>query len=768
MCSIGFPRLFCILGLFLSGPFQALPAHAKDAQQADTLPSGSYLEMLHTFDSLPAAGHAYSAYHGKEVAYFEGAELVGRDPVSGTIKWRSEGVGPIRKAWEVDTRVLVASEHLRMLDATTGKTLWTYPLNCQPDNCASDVLVVGDSNALVAGFAPQFNMLMLLDLNGGRGAWSSWATTCPMQQAGVAGERVFVLCTNQPTAGSPGAQGTATPASPAVAQVLDLKTRRLVATLSSPEPGFVAETGWYSSSHAYILGSLGGTRKLVVFDASTGAPLMKYTVKQDGGGPGFFVSPEASRFVSWQITDATLALWGMDGPTGKVAWNIKLKGAEVVGQAGSTLVVTRRSRGQFKLVGLDLVSGETLFERLLPHKSPTFKLQRHNVLIYGAGDRLFMALDATTGVVLAVTQLAHPPAALEPTAVCFTSTAENATLRLGNEISLHVRKPFGRWLDSMIAALDSGNELLAGQLLAPLEPFAEVAPEVNTARRSLALFQLLNAEMKLRRKQGAAALVDAGKATEWAGRFTLDDVKILGPALMRFWSQCAWLCPPKGQRDEFLFDALMLLHARPGDWGPASDVVGMAVLLVRTIKDSDFREEARNILQEMHAKKELATAMEQHPYWLQFRFNDLELLLEEAKIQVKQADFLLAAQALHKLAENPTANTAFESEGETWLDAQSAYLLPAELLEERVPPLVLKLDRSLAKARRKVLAEAEKRICQETCRTTGVACHSKCVPPEACLKSIEACVDGCRHQKSSWLLPDFSASPLSPTFFKCR
>lgn len=745
------------------------------AMQAPTASGGSFLELLHTFPPVPAGTHAFAGFHGKEVAYFEGDTLVGQDPASDTVKWKSESVGKVRRVWEMDSNVLLASEHLRLLDTTNGKTLWTYPLNCQSDSCASDVMAVSDKYAVIAGFAPKFNMLMLLDLASGRNAWTSWATTCPMKQVGVTPERIYVLCvppdaTSAPTNGATAAPGNgyAAPA-PAIAQVLDLKTRRVIAQLVSPDAGFVAETGWYSSTHAFILGSVGTTRKLAVFDSATGAVLKRYTVKQDaaGEGPGFFISTDSARFIPWQVVDGAIALWGMEAATGAIAWNVKFAKAKLVGQAGNTLILTQKSRGAVKLVGVDLGTGQTRFERTLPHQEPGFTLQETRILVYGPGDRLFMVLEAATGVVLAVTQLATPPGADELTNVYFGASEEHAVLRFGTHLSLHKRKPFQRWLDSVSSALDTGNELMASQLLQPLLPFAEVAPEVNEARRQMTLFQLLNAEMKLRRKQAAGALEDGQKAMDWAGRYTSEDIRHLGPALLRFWAQCAWNCPNNNQRAEFLFDALMMLHARPADWGTSADVAGMAVLLARAVSNSDYGAEARNIIQEMHAKPELAASLEAHPYWLQFQLAELESLLDDAKSLLKDGDYLHAADALHKMAQNPTAGRAFDANDEAWLDAQSAYLLPADLMEERVPPLVSKLDKSFSRTRHRVLSSAEEDVCAESCRTAGTACHGKCVAPEKCAEATDLCVKSCKG-RATWTPPEFNASPLSPTFFKCR
>ncbi|GEM_PF-5094000 len=735
------------------------PQNEEEEQEQDLIAiGGTYLEAHKTLEDTGPGTSPAVAFNGRELAFFKDQTLVGWDFTGKTFAWQSEPVNSVRQHWQHGTVIYLASEHLRALNINDGKTLWTYPLNCNQDLCASDVVSMSQEEALIAGFAPKFNMLMLLDLASGRPAWPSWAVTCPIRKASATKERIFVLC-------EPATTGT----TKEIAQILDIRTRRLVCSIAAPEEGFDPLQGWYGENHSYILGKVGDATKLAVFDSKTGTPAKKYSVKGDNPSEqGYFLATASDLFVPWQSKDDAISLWGMQANTGTIVWNRKIDRSTIVDQWDDTLLLRQQYRSGFRLVGISLASGKTAYQIPLPFKLPRFVKADQTLLVYAAGERLFMAIHGPTGAILALTQLATPVEYSHAGQIHFSCTQTHAALRIGESAFLFLRREFATWLEQVSSALDSGNEIATAQLLDPLVPFAQVSKAVNDARRQYSLFLLLNAELKLRRNEADPAIADGRKATDWAAQFTPEDLKSIAPALLRFWTQCAWNCPRSPERAEFFLTALVLLHSKPDLWGAAENVANVASLMAHALKDSEFESDAADIIAELHALPTLTKPLEEHPGWLAKQLQELSAALDGARSQLSVGDYYHAAKMLHPLSKNPAALMAFKNDTETWHDAISAYLLPVDLMEEKIPPLVARLEKLFKKGQRRLDKETETLVCVANCRTTGANCSAECVDANQCADAVEKCVKSCGRGKPAWTPPQFTTSTLSPTFFRCR
>jgi outer membrane protein assembly factor BamB len=710
-------------------------------------------EFTHAF---AGAELAYATYYGKQVLYFEGGKLVGLDPQTSLVRWQGGNLTTVRQLVDAGDNVLLIGEHLELISKDGGKRVWDFPLNCfDAAQCSADVLARTPTSLLIGGFGSVRNMVQLVRMEDGKEVWPSWATTCAIRKAGLVQDSVVLVCT------------TANP----LVQRMALKSRMTLFTAASPVADFSADDAWYSEKYIFVTGLSQGQRKLYVYGTEKGELVGKFNVKEPAAGKeqGFLVAPETGRFVPWETSGGDLMMWGIDVQTGKAAWQAKLPSGRLVGQAGATALVMTPALGQTTLSGIELTSGRTGYQHVLPFADPTSAMQGSKAVIADRTSRTFIVSDVASGNIDAIGTI---PAVAEvaPGKLYFSGEGERFVLLSGTQVTVYGKDALSKQVDELVVQLDSGNEQQALKIWDVIAPFRGVVPKAKVAFREVARYRWLNAEMRLRENALEKALETAATVQRDAFGWDAAEFAFQFPFLARFATQVAMQGSSSVASADYLMETLdlLLLQADVASGPLAEDLVDVAVALAHGLGSSAHASEAVGVLEKLHEKPVLAAYLEAHPYWTVFQVDAVQAVLDEAMAAGESGDAKKGADLLHGLASDPIALQVFEPTFDPWLDAQGLYLLFDEQQAEKLPEVVKALSKKLAAERKRLVGDALAATCRRACETTEGLCASECVTAEACGKAGSRCREGCGSGRSSWKAPAFSVSPASPQFYKCR
>ncbi len=696
----------------------------------------------------------YATHNGSEVVYSDGAGIAGRDPKTGLVRWQGGELKHLRQAIDRDGEILLLGEHVQMISKERGQRIWDFPLNCFPGQCNADVVARNDELLLVGGFGDVYNMIAPVRVKNGKKVWTSWLSVCPFKQAALVEGGILLLCTSGGT----------------LLQRIDLESRRTEFAQPMPKSGFVPQRFWASSRHILVEGEAAGQRKLAVYNTEDGKPVRSFKVKVEGDSVGFLVAPEEGRFVPWQRKGSKWLVWGMDAATGKVIWHHTFNEAKLIGQTGAVQVLMTRTKVGHALVGLNLVSGETTYSLSLPGQAPSAWLHDGH-LFSGLSDGSFLVADALTGQPRHLGLAPTPPKAA-PKRFYVGQGAGHVVIL--DELAVTVFE--GQHLDqrtaSITALLDDEDLEGAEKLYASLAPFLPMVPAVEALRQELINYRFLQALVAVRKGQ----LGDVGPLI---GPWLEERRKEQSGPLFHYKKLLRVAVPlalvNRGEVDDLLLDILSLLGERakrPGFFtsdGPTrTGLISTAVSLALGVKSTPQDANAFDLLRRLHEIPELSTLMEGHPYWTHFLVSQVRSTLTAAHEASESYEWGAASDLLHDLADLPMATRVFGQTWDPWIDAQGAYLLPAELQSRKVPELITALQKKLGKGAGALLKETAREVCDERCRLAERHCPGTCTMDDECAKAVAACVRSCSKGKPRYSPPQFIMPPGSPGFASCR
>jgi len=705
----------------------------------------------------------FAHFNGSHVLYFDKAQLTGRDPKTGLVRWQADELKSIRRLVDRGERLLVVGEHVQMLDKDRGKRSWDFPLNCfSGTQCNADVLAITRDKLLIGGFGNSYNMVVPVSIEDGSQLWPSWLKTCNMSKADVVANSVVLVC--QP--------GTT------LIQRIDLQSRRTLFTVPPPAPGFVARDFWASEKFLFVSGMLERKRKLYVFATEDGKLVRTFNVKGSTGGGemGFLVSPEKGRFVPWQRKGKDILAWGMDVTTGKVSWKARWKNGRIIGQQGATLIVLETSGKESLLHGLDLATGDGLYSPEFPFTQPMARLLDQRVLL---ADRLtgrFVVMDVANGEVhyLGETEDKFPAGSDK---VYFAEAGEKFVLLTDASVALFTHSSMASRAAEIEALLDDGEEEKAMAAYAALAPFASVIPAAGKAAEQILRFRWLKAGLALREGDVDVAVENAQRSMSAALRNDENGFAVWYPFIARFVLQCALDGPTAKMTAEFIFETLETLVEQRGMVGLASsgkgqlaaaEYVALLIALSQGLKGTLHSVKAFDVVRKMHARAEFKGYFEAHPFWAMFQVEEVEATLRAADEAWQAGENKAAANLLHDLAKVPVAATIFGMDYDPWLDAQGVYLMPAELQAERLPELLKALGSKLKKQKEARIQQSLVQVCSDGCELGARHCVTDCIDEEECEKSTRECLQACRKGRRAWRLPDYLMEPGSDEFYFCR
>lgn len=697
----------------------------------------------------------YATHNGAEVIYAESAGITGRDPKTGLVRWQGGELKHLRQAIDRIGEVLLLGEHVQMVSKERGQRLWDFPLNCFPGQCNADVVARDDSLLLVGGFGDVYNMIMPVRVKDGKELWTSWLSVCPFTKAALVDHGIILLCASGGT----------------LLQRINLESRRTEFAQPAPQPGFAGQRFWASTRHILVEGEVGGQRKLAVFGTADGKPVRSFKVKVEGDSVGFLVAPEQGRFVPWQRKGNKWLAWGMDAATGKVIWHHSFTEARLVGQtAGVQVLLTKENEGA-ALVGLDLVTGDSRYSLPLPGAEPKAWLHADS-LFAALADGSFLVAEALSGRPLHL-GLAPSPTVAAPARFYVGQTEGHVVVLDGDAVTVYEGDPLAQRTAAITALLDDENLVGAEKLYGSLAPFLPLVPAVESVRQDLISYRFLQALVAVR--SGAldeiAPLIgpwlekQRGKQTSAA--------PLHYAQLLRFAIPLALV--NLGNGDELLLDILSLLESRARhpefflNGGPSrTSFVATAVALALGVRTAPHSASAFDLLRRLHTIGELAPIMEGHPYWTHFLVGEVQATLSAADEASEIYEWGLAAELLHDLSILPMSTRLFGATWDPWIDAQGAYLLPAEMRARRVPELISALRKKLDKGADSLLDETAREVCNERCRLAERHCPGTCTMEDVCAKAAADCVRSCSKGPPKYVPPQFVMPPGSPGFASCR
>lgn len=753
----------------------------------------------------------YAGFNGSQVLFSRGARIVGIDPKTSLIRWEGGRLAGLRSIWDMKDGILLVGEHVQAIDKGWGKEMWDFPLNCySPDECNADILAFTPDSFLVGGFGKSYNMLQLVSLSDGVQVWPSWLSTPPFESVAVLDNSIFLL-SKSPTA---------------LIQRIEIKTRRTSFSVPPPEKDFVPEQLRVSNRFVFVVGTAGEQRLLLVFSSEDGSLIRKVEMKsvagsefqptsgaspsrQAGLAQGYLVAPKSGTFILWTRKERSLSLWGIDPESGKVSWRKQYRPGTMLGSVGqSALILYQDDRGWF-LAGLTLASGTHAFEVPIPFKAPRAWIShtglppapssgptslispvpsgvppervfappagleepafaRTAVLVAGANEGVFLVASALSG---AVTRVGRLPAAFpsEHDPLSFCEESGSFVLLGAGMVTQFNSSTLAEETKRLSALLDQGREVEAITLAQRILPFRKIASEAADAHREMLRLKWLQAGASLLAGDTATAvdlaLAAMGEANETS------DPRAWFPYLARFSSQCALSghCPP-GFMEAALDRVASLLFGlaeQPAD-ELISDMLDLSILLAQTAVSAGSTGDPMAVIRELLSHQQVAARMEAHPFRALFVLKDVESLLKAASSALDIGDELLAASLLHDLASVSAATDIFGATYDPWLDAQGAYLLPEELLHERLPPIIKALKTKLAEEAKKREEASRFEVCTRSCRVTARYCPAPCASADACKKAFDKCRASCRKGTPIWEPPPFSTSPDAPDFLRCR
>ncbi len=737
------PRLFPLLWVVL------LPVVAWSQESGP-----DYLGEVYTCQS-PGYQVPYVTHNGSEVIYASQGGVTGRDPKTSLVRWQGGKLKHLRLAVDRPEEILFVGEHVEMIAKARGETVWDFPLNCFPGECNADVVARTDQRLLIGGFGQVYNMITPLDLATGKEIWPSWLSVCPFSQAAFLDDSVILLCTG------PGS----------VLQRIELSSRKTLYAPARPQTDFVPQRLFASSRYLFVEGDAGGQRKLAVYATADGRQVRTFKVKVEGDSVGFLVSPEQGRFVPWQRKGPDWLVWGMDAESGEVIWHQSLPGARLLGQVGATAVVIQSGQASASLVGLDLATGTSRYQLPVPDPAPRTLLQGGQLLI-GLADGPFLVVDAQDGRPLHVGQLTAARSANKGPST-FATTPTHFLLLDDQQVTVYQGVPLVTRTDAVTASLDDGKLEEALEQYRHLAPFRDLVPAVDAVRQELASFRFLQALGAVRTGQlsQAIALVQpwlndhrTGPLTEFAHHLQ---------HLLRVAMPMALV--NDGTADGFLLEVLTALVDRSRDpqffMLPEMDhqrFVATAIALALGIANSPQNADAFAHLRSLHERSELAPILEGNPYWTHFLVAEVGTTLAAVREASRIGDFSMAANFLHDLARLPLANEIFGATYDPWIDAQGAYLMPADIQARKVPGLLVDLDKKLAASTASLLKETAQEVCAQRCRLAGRVCPGTCTLDEECQKATQGCLNSCTRDRLRYQPPQFIIPPGSAGFPACR
>ncbi len=706
--------------------------------------------------SAPEAAFPFAGFNGSHVFYADGVRVTGIDPKTSLVRWQGGELKTVRYLVEYAERFLLVGEHLQMLGKKRGELLWDFPLNCfEGGECNADVLARTDEFILVGGFGKIYNMVLPVSLQDGKQVWPSWLTTCGIRKAALVGDSLVIACSSDKP----------------LVQRIDLKTRITRFAASSPVPGFVTEELYASARYLFLVGTVEGQSKLLVLDTEKGELVARFGIKQSPGESGYLVSPDAGRFVPWQLRQGELALWGIDAGTEKSVWQQKFPEGRIVGQVGATAVILAAGKGASRLVGLDLAEGKLAYDLELPYPSPSVRLDSGKLLMVQSGDPSFVLLKADTGEVTHLGTLRTVPAAA-PTRLYFATGAGRFITLVDGEVTLYASGPIGTLLTALDEALARGDSAEADRLHSRLSPFRSVLPEATRADDQMTAFRWLLAEIALRKGQADEALGLARKGVSVAREQGLS--RWFQP-VARFALEAA-LGPSSDTTREVALDAFSLVRdfalAAPSESTPGAPSDAMLVQLLTALGQSmcgtPEGADALDAIRRLRDVPRLTPLIEAHPCWTIFMVRDVDTTLEAAAQAAEIGETGLAAELLRDLAKLPMAARLFGDSFDPWLDAQGLYLMPPELQVERLPPLLKALSGQARSAGRAILEEADREACRMACSTAALFCSGTCIEDKECEKEESACTRSCKNGKPRFRPVRMNVPIDSQEVYKCR
>ncbi|MBM4355658.1 MAG: hypothetical protein FJ109_18025 [Deltaproteobacteria bacterium] len=703
----------------------------------------------------PDAAVPFAGFDGSHVFYSDGVGVTGVDPKTSLVRWQGGELKTVRYVVDYSERFLMVGEHAQMMSKKRGKRVWDFPLNCfSAAECNADILARTDDFILVGGFGKVYNMVVPVSLQDGKQLWPSWLTTCGIRKAALVADSLVLACASEKP----------------LVQKIDLKTRLTRFAVPSPVAGFSTEDLYASNTYLFLVGTVEGQRKLLVLDTGSGTLVARFGVKESAGESGYLVSPDAGRFVPWQVRQAELVLWGIDAGTEKTVWQQKYPSGRIVGQEGALAVILASSPGGSRLVGLDLAGGKAAYDLELPFPSPAARLDRGQLLVLQAGDSDFVVLEAGTGEVTHLGTLKSPPPAA-PRRLYFSWDSGRFVTLVDNEITLYASGPIATLLSGLDAALSSGDRAEADRLHGRLAPFRSVLPDASRADEQMTRFRWLLAEIALRKGQTdeAAELASTGIALareqglpRWLGQ------------VARFALEVA-AGPQSDATGQVALDALMLVRdfaiasAEPSPEGATDEIlVQLLVALAQPLSETAASADALDSVRRLHEVPRFAPLVEAHPFWTIFLVKDVETTLEAAGQAAEVGETGLAAELLRDLAKLPMAGRLFGDSFDPWLDAQGLYLMPEELQAERLPPLLKALSGQARTAGRSVLSEADQEACRLVCATAARFCPGTCISQDDCRKEETACTRTCRSGKPRFRPVKLNVPLDAKEVYQCR
>jgi hypothetical protein len=706
--------------------------------------------------TAPEAAVPFAGFNGSQIFYADGVRVTGMDPKTSLVRWQGGELKTVRYLVDFPERFLLVGEHVQMMSKKRGERLWDFPLNCfAGGECNADILARTDESILVGGFGKLYNMVIPVSLKDGKQIWPSWLTTCGIRKAALVGESLVIACTGERP----------------LVQRIDLKTRITKFAVPSPLPGFSTEELYASSRYLFLVGALEGQSKLLVLDTESGALVARFGIKQSPGESGYLVSPDAGRFVPWQLRQGELVLWGIDAGTEKSLWQQKFPGGRIVGQVGAVAVILGTAQGGSRLIGLDLAEGKLNYDLQLPFPSPAVRLDGARLLMVQAGDPSFVLLDAASGGVTHLGTLAAPPAAA-PGRLYFSMDSDRFVTLVDADLTLYTSGPLSSLLSALDDALSRGDAAEADRLHARLAPFRSVLAEASKADDQMTAFRWLLAETSLRKKQADVAVSLALKGIAAARERGLS--RWFEP-VARFALEAA-LGPQADTTREVALAAFALARdfalsppAETVSLPPSDDVlVQFLAALAQSMSGTPEGADALDTIRRLHEVPRFAPLVEAHPFWTVFLVKDVETTLEAAAQAAEIGETGLAADLLRDLARLPMAARLFGDSFDPWLDAQGLYLMPPELQVERLPPLLKALSAQTRSAGKAVLEEADREACRLMCAAAARFCPGACVEEEDCAREQDACSRSCRNGKARFRPVRLNVPLDSQEVYKCR
>jgi len=698
----------------------------------------------------PFAGH-----NGKQLLYSDGVRVSGLDTQTSLVRWQGGELESVRRIIDLPERVLLIGEHIQVIDKERGQRVWDFPLNCfAGQQCNADVLAVTGDRLLVGGFGSVYNMAQIVSVRDGKEIWPNWVTTCGMRLAGIAAESVILVCQSD---------------NPLI-QRIDLASRRTLFAAPSPAPGFEPQEAWYSDQYVYVVGDLDRARKLYVFSTADGSVAGKFNIKTSGSEMGFVVSPDAGRFVPWQVSGQEITFWGIDVATGKSAWQYKAASGTIVGQVGSTLALLTLPETGPVIVGLGLGDGRERFQFPVPFDRPVATLQGPTLYVVETGGRRFVAVDLPSGKVIAIGTVPSTAGAT-PDTMYFASSVAGFVSLVGREVTLFGGTSIPGQVDQVVAALDSGNEAQAVELYSALMPFRRTLPEARRAFTEMTRFRWFSGRVKLRGKDPSAAVFPLAAALSGVETWSDEELLPLLPELERVALEVAMSRLTGADRDDLLLPVLDLLvqHVAMVPVEAQSVLVETAVTLARALRGGPSGVTAAGLVDRLQEASATAAFFDEHPYRTAKEMDTIQTTIELADQAFVEGDPAMASDLLKELAANAACTRVFGQDYDPWLDAAGLYLLPEDDQATKLPAVLKGLKSRFESGRRKIEKEADRALCHRACAAAGKLCPgSRCVETRECGKSQVRCDEECERDRTLWPLPPFNVSATSTTFNKCR